>query len=139
MNILFISIAWPAPGNRNLYSDLMDEFVLQGHRVHVAGTHHKSKESKVDLSEENGIRVLRIHSGKIMKTSYFQKAISLLTLGRKFRLAISRHFGSEQYDLILAPTPPITLSVLYKKLKRKYQASFYLLLKDIWPQGAVDL
>lgn len=139
MNILFISIAWPAPGNRNLYSDLMDEFVQQGHRVHVAGTHHPSSENKVDLSEENRISVLRIHSGQIMKTSYLRKALNLLTLGRKFRLAISRHFGNERYDLIIAPTPPITLSVLYKNLKRKYRAPFYLLLKDIWPQGSVDL
>ncbi len=84
MNIPFISIAWPAPGNRNLYSDLMDEFVLQGHMVHVAGTHHKSSEGKLDLNEENGIRVLRIHSWKIMKTSYLRKALSLLTLGEAY-------------------------------------------------------
>lgn len=139
MNILFISIAWPAPGNRNLYSDLMDEFVLQGHRVQVAGTHHKSSENNKDLSEENGIQVLRIHSGQIMKTSYLRKAVALLTLGRKFRKAIDRYYGKEHLDLIIAPTPPITLSVLYKKLKRRYDAPFYLLLKDIWPQGSVDL
>ena len=138
-NILFISIAWPAPGNRNLYSDLMDEFVLQGHQVYVAGTHHQNSESNQDLSEENGITVLRIHSGRIMKTSYLRKSLALLTLGRKFRKAISRNFGNEDFDLIVGPTPPITLSILYRKLKQKYQAPFYLLLKDIWPQGSVDL
>lgn len=139
MKVLFISIAWPVPGNRNLYSDLMDEFVIQGHRVHVAGTHHPKSEHKVDLSEENGITVLRIHTGQIMKTSYVRKAIALLTLGRKFRKAIEKHFGKEHFDLIIAPTPPITLSLLYRKLKRKFGSSFYLLLKDIWPQGSVDL
>jgi glycosyltransferase involved in cell wall biosynthesis len=138
-NILFITIAWPAPGNRNLYSDLMDEFVLQGHRVHVVGTHHKNSESKEDLSEENGITVLRIHSGQIMKTSYLRKALALLTLGSKFRKAINKHYGNEQFDLLISPTPPITLSVLYKRLKRLYKVPFYLLLKDIWPQGSVDL
>ncbi|RLD86986.1 MAG: hypothetical protein DRJ29_18515 [Bacteroidetes bacterium] len=139
MNVLFISIAWPAPGNRNLYSDLMDEFALHGHRVHVAATRYDNEEGGEELSEENGIKVLRIHSGKIMKTSYLKKATVLLTLGRKLRLAISRSYGNEHYDLIIAPTPPITLSILYKKLKRKYQAPFYLMLKDIWPQGSVDL
>lgn len=138
MNILFISIAWPAPGNQNLYSNLMDEFVLHGHSVSVAATHHENAQSERDLTEENGISVLRIHSGKIMKTSYLKKAIVLLTLGGKLKKAIYRNFGNERFDLIIAPTPPITLSVLYKKLKRKYQASFYLLLKDIWPQDAVD-
>jgi len=138
MNVLFITIAWPAPGNKNLYSDLMDEFVRHGHRVHVAATRYDEVDSREILTEENGIRVLRIRSGKIMKTSYLRKAMALLTLGRKFRLSINRNFGKEHYDLLIAPTPPITLSVLYRQLKRSYKASFYLLLKDIWPQGSLD-
>jgi glycosyltransferase involved in cell wall biosynthesis len=139
MDVLFISIAWPAPGNRNLYSDLMDEFVQRGHRVHVAATRYDSDTGGEEIREENGIRVLRIHSGKIMKTSYLKKALALFTLGGKMRRAIHRHYGKEHYDLLIAPTPPITLSILYRKLKRKYRASFYLLLKDIWPQGSLDL
>jgi glycosyltransferase involved in cell wall biosynthesis len=138
MNILFISIAWPATGNNNLYSNLMDEFVSKGHRVHVAATRYDDEGGREAITEENGIRIMRIHSGKIMKTSYLRKAIVLLTLGSKMRKSIYRNFGTEHYDLIVAPTPPITLSLLYKKLKRRYKASFYLLLKDIWPQGSLD-
>lgn len=138
MNILFISIAWPSPGKKNLYSDLMDEFVLHGHRVHVAATHRENSENKEERTEEKGISVLRIPSGKIMKTSYLRKALSLLTLGSKLKKSIYRSFGDEHYDLILAHTPSITLSILYKRLKRKYRAPLYLMLKDIWPQGSVD-
>ena len=139
MNILFISIAWPKAGERNLYSDLMDEFISKGHRVHVVGTQDKGRESKQELSQENGITVLRVNSGQIRKTSYLRKAVLLLTLGRKIRTAVMEQFGREHYDLIIGPTPSITLSNLYKNLKRYYQAPFYLLLKDIWPQGSVDL
>ncbi len=138
MNILFISIAWPSPGNSNLYSDLMEEFVLHGHRVHVAATHRSDEEHSQDLTEENGITVLRIPAGKIMKTSRIRKAGNLLTLGRKLRKAIYNHFSDDPYDLIIAHTPSITLSVLYRKLKQRYRAPLYLLLKDIWPQGSVD-
>ena len=139
MNILFISIAWPSQGEKNLYTDLMGEFVLRGHRVHVVGTRDRKNQDQNALSQENGMSVLRIDSGQIRKTSYLKKASILLTLGTKMWKAIQRNFGEEQYDLILAPTPTITLSVLYKKLKRKYQAPFYLMLKDMWPQGSVDL
>lgn len=138
MNILFISIAWPAPGNANLYSNLMDEFVMHGHQVHVAATHRSDEEGVQTLTEENGIRVLRIPSGKIMKTSRLRKAGSLLTLGGKLKKAIGSNFGEEQFDLILTHTPSITLSVLYRRLKLKYGARLYVLLKDIWPQGSVD-
>lgn len=127
------------PGERNLYSDLMDEFTAKGHQVFVAGTIQSDTEHKSILTEEKGIRVLRIPSGKIMKTSHFKKAKSLLSLGSKFNRSILKHFGEETFHLIIAPTPPITLSYLFRKLKRRYKASFYLLVKDIWPQGSVDL
>ncbi len=139
MKLLFISIAWPLPGERNLYTDLMDEFIMHGHQVYVVGTRIQTKGESPVLSEENGKSVLRIHSGQIRKTSYIRKAAILLTLGGKVWEAINRHFAETQFDLILAPTPPITLSRTYKKLIKYYKAPFYLLLKDIWPQGSVDL
>lgn len=138
MNILFISIAWPHTGGRNLYTDLMDEFVQNGHNVYVVGTKN-SENHKSDLSIENGIHVLRVHSGQIRKASYLRKIRSLLTLGTKMSISVNEHFHTTKIDLIIAPTPPVTLSFLFRKLKKKFNASFYLLLKDIWPQGSVDL
>ena len=139
MNILFISIAWPSPAEKNLYTDLMDEFVANGHTVSVIGTHNSENQIKDELTFENGIRVLRIVSGKIRKTSHLRKAVSLLTLNRRILSAIEKYLEKERFDLIIGPTPPVTLSSLFKKLKKKYNAPFYLLLKDIWPQGSVDL
>ena len=139
MNVLFISIAWPSPGEKNLYTDLMDEFVMNGHTVFVIGTHNSEKKQEDELTVECGIRVLRIVSGKIRKTSHLRKAVSLLTLNRKILSAIKKNLGREHFDLIIGPTPPVTLSSLYRKLKLMYNAPFYLLLKDIWPQGSVDL
>jgi glycosyltransferase involved in cell wall biosynthesis len=139
MNILFISIAWPPSGERNLYTDLMDEFVLNGHKVYAVGTHISKNLPKTEMKEENGITVLRIYSGKIRKTSYIRKATSLLNLNGRIWRALKKNLGGKSIDLIIGPTPPITLSQLFKKLKKKYNAPFYLLLKDIWPQGSVDL
>jgi len=41
--------------------------------------------------------------------------------------------------LILYSTPPITFTYLIKRLKKASNAKTYLLLKDIFPQNAVDL
>lgn len=138
MNILFISIAWPQQGKRNLYSDLMEEFVRQGHKVFVIGTHNSVNTKNSTISIEKEISVVRINSGKIRKATYLRKFMSLYTLGSKYSRAIDQFFRDARFDLIIAPTPPITLSGLYKKLKKHHKASFYLLLKDIWPQGSVD-
>lgn len=139
MHILFISIAWPEPGQKNLYTDLMQEFIRNGNIIDVVGTQSSDKETKFELRKENEINVLRVYSPMIRKASYFRKIVSLLTLGSRLREAIENTFKDKQYNLIIAPTPPITLSGLYVRLKRKYAAPFYLLLKDIWPQGSVDL
>lgn len=139
MKILFISIAWPSPGERNLYSDLMDEFVMNGHSVTVVGTCDSELQLIDKLNIENGIRVLRIVSGKIRKASHLKKALSLFTLNSRIINAIKKHLGQEIFDLIIGTTPPVTLSLLFKRLKKIYHAQFYLLLKDIWPQGSVDL
>jgi glycosyltransferase involved in cell wall biosynthesis len=117
----------------------MDEFISHGHRVHVVGTQEKNNGEDCRPGEENGLTVLRVFSGQIRKTGYLKKASRLFTLGGKLWKAIHEHLKDEHYDLILGPTPPITLSILYKKLKKHYKAPFYLLLKDIWPQGSVDL
>lgn len=138
MKILFVTIAWPSTGERNLYTDLMDEFVLNGHTVTIVGT-HSGGHIKDELNTENGIKVLRIKSGKIRKVSHLRKAFSLLTLNKRFMQALRKDLGEESFDLIIGTTPPVTLSPLFKKLKKIYNAHFYLLLKDIWPQGSVDL
>lgn len=139
MNILFISIAWPGKGERNLYTDLIDEFIHRGNNVCVAGTSDLKLKTYQEVSIEDGINVLRVRTIKIRKTSHIKKVIALITLSRKMQQAIHRHFGNNKFDLIIGATPPVTLSTLYVNLKRLYRAPFYLLLKDIWPQGSVDL
>lgn len=115
----------------------MDEFVTGGHKVVVVCTTEEQK-VKPELQVEEGKTVLRVPSGKIRKASYTRKILSLFTLEPKIRLAINAHLKNIDFDLILGCTPSITLSRLYPKIKRKYKAPFYLMLKDIWPQGSVD-
>lgn len=136
--ILFISIAWPDKGNRNLYKDLMDEFRDHGHKVFVVCSDEKLL-AKSHYEEEDGINVLRVKTLKLTKTGILDKALALTTLGYRLKKQINKHFQNNQFDLIIFPTPPITLSRFLKNIKRKYNAKLYLLLKDIWPYGFRDL
>jgi len=137
LNVLFITIAWPDRGNRNLYSDLMHEFKREGHEVCVA--YADENIDRPQLHEEEGINVLRFPTFKIRKAGKFKKALSLAFLGSNFKRYIKKHFPDRSFDLLIGHTPPITLSGLMKYLKNKYNAFFYLLLKDIWPHSSVDL
>ena len=56
-----------------------------------------------------------------------------------FKKALRKHFKNIHFDLILYPTPPITLANTIAWAKKQYKARTYLMLKDIFPQNAVDL
>lgn len=138
MNVLFITMAWPEEGEDNLYTDLMLEFVEGGHQVTVASVNEK-KNHRTYLSNENNIDVLRVKIGEIQKCNKYLKVIHSFVAGPKIYYALGKYLKNQKYDLILFSTPPITLSPFVYLLKIKHHAKLYLLLKDIWPQDAVDL
>jgi glycosyltransferase involved in cell wall biosynthesis len=138
MKILFVTIAWPETGRRNLYTDLMSEFSDRGHDVTVVCNTEKKNEMTYSFGIENGIQVLRIRTGRIKKAHIIQKALSLFFLSGKFKKGVVRYLSDFEFNLILFNTPPVTLSNFLMFLKKHYSASIYVLLKDMWPYGFVD-
>lgn len=140
MNVLFITIgAVYNFNNSGAYTDLLKHFGKEGHDVYVVGAIEKRNNQGTTVSVEHGINVLRVKVGNITKTNLIEKGISTLIIGSLYEKAIQRYWSDKQFDLIIYTTPPITIGKLVAKLKRKYNAFTYLLLKDIFPQNAVDI
>jgi glycosyltransferase involved in cell wall biosynthesis len=91
------------------------------------------------LTEEDGCKILSIWTPNLQKTNLFEKTISTLSIEYLYTKAYNKFFQEQKFDLILYPTPPITFTNLIKYIKSKTDAKTYLLLKDIFPQNAVDL
>lgn len=138
MNVLFITVAWPAPGSYNLYSDLMLEFKEHGHCVYAVSL-SATNDGKTIETIENGLHTLRVDSGNVQKTNKYLKVINSFLGGSRIRKAIKQFYGDISFDLIIFTTPPITMTLDVIRLKKHYKASLYLLLKDIWPQDTVDI
>lgn len=139
MNILFLTLVWPESDERHFFSDLMEEFRNAGHLVYVVGARERRVGKPTESSFENGIHVLRVRCGNIQKTNNIEKGISSVFLGYRMHKEIKKYFSGVRFDLILYCIPPVTLAATIGILKKKYNSKTYLLLKDIWPQGAVDL
>ena len=140
MKVIFLSISYSENDHISFYEELLQEFVANGHEVFVACASEKRKERDTGISDERGIHVLRIKTGNITgNVNIIEKGISTVMIDNKFQKAIAQYFSTEQFDLILYPTPPITLVGTVAYLKKKSNAVSYLLLKDIFPQNAVDL
>ena len=90
------------------------------------------------MKEKNAM-ILKIKIGNIQKTNLIEKGISTITLEYIFIHAIKKYFANVKFNLVLYSTPPITLQKAVEYVKKRDQAQTYLLLKDIFPQNAVDL
>jgi len=120
-----------------MYSDLITEFIENGHSVYPVATALLKGPSKVSI--ENGIKVLRVNTLPLFNVNSIRKGIANVMLPFQYKNAIRNFYKGIHFDLIIIPTPPITLVNLVKPLKKKHDALFYLILRDIFPQNAVDL
>ena len=140
MNILFLSIGeFDSIYQREIYPDLLREFVKHGHEVYVVSSSEKRRGKQTELVDEGHAHLLKVRIGNITKTNLFEKGISTIMISIHYKHAIKRYLSNKKIDLIMYSTPPITLDGVVKYAKNYYGAPTYLLLKDIFPQNAVDL
>ena len=122
-----------------MYPDLLRCFTNHGHHVLVICARERRHGLPTQITKECDIDVLRIRTGNITKTNILEKGITTIIIGTQFKLAIKKHVRDIKFDLILYATPPITLVNTIRYIKKRDQACAYLMLKDIFPQNALDL
>lgn len=140
MNILLVSLTFSNTKHISMYEEQLDVFVKNGHKVFVACSNDSRSNEPNGVQKWNNMTVLRVKTGDITgTTNVIKKGLATLSIDYHFKKAIKKYFKNEKFDLILYPTPPITLANTIAWAKKYYGAKTYLMLKDIFPQNAVDL
>ena len=140
MKLLFLTLLdFKSIEERNIYTDLLREFRKNGHEVYVISPVERKKKQKTHLIEENGATILKLKIGNTQKTNIIEKGISTVLLEPTFIRGIKEYFSHIKFDLVLYSTPPITFCGAIEYVKKRDNARTYLLLKDIFPQNAVDM
>lgn len=140
MNILFLTLNRVSDlSERGIYTDLMREFICHGHRVYMVVPAERRFHESTSIKESCGAQILRVKTLNIQKSNVVEKGIGTLLLEMQYQCAIKRYWKDIRFDLILYSTPPITFNRVISSQKRRCKAKSYLLLKDIFPQNAVDL
>lgn len=124
---------------RGIYHDLLREFANNGYIVTVVCPVERSTNISTRIIKNSNFTILQVKTLNIQKCNVFEKGLSTLILNFLFKMAIRKYVLDDKFDIILYSTPPITLTNLISWLKSKNDAKTYLLLKDIFPQNAVDL
>lgn len=140
MNVLFLTLFdFLSIDETGIYTDLLREFVRAGHKVCIISPTEKRKKNLTQYIDNGQVKILKLQIGNIQKTNLLEKGISTFTLELKFTNAIKKYYNDVRFDLVLYSTPPITLQKAVKFVKDRDHAKTYLMLKDIFPQNAVDL
>ena len=140
MNILFLTLSnLKDIGQRGIYTDLCRELVAQGNRLYIASPTERRNNEKTHLIKGAGFQILKVKTLNIQKTNVIEKGIGTLLLETQFNKTIKKYWKDIKFDIVIYSTPPITFNKVVKFIKGKFGAKSYLLLKDIFPQNAVDL
>ena len=140
MNILFLTIgSMENIENKGIYTDLLRQFKDNGHNIYTVSPYEKRKGLKTVLIEQNGFSMLHVKIGNITTCGIIEKGISTVLIESQFISAIKKYFRNIRFDLVIYSTPPITFANVISYIKKRDGAKSYLLLKDIFPQNAVDM
>ena len=141
MNVLFLTLSRITDvRTRSLYPDLMRKFRDEGHDVYIVTPHERRFGKKTELVDSDGVKILGVKTLNIQKTNVVEKGIGTLLIESQYKAAIKKYLSEIRFDLVLYSTPPITFTSVIKFLKKQNpQVISYLLLKDIFPQNAVDI
>ncbi len=140
MNILFLSIGrLDNINNRGIYTDLLRELRSRGHNIYVCCGRPKREGLPTECVVEDGVTFVRTRTGNLTESNKIEKGIATLMLEGQFKSAIKKYLSDVKFDLVLYSTPPITLKGVVEFVKKRDGAKTYLLLKDIFPQNAVDI
>lgn len=141
MNVIFLTMAPIADVNvREIYPDLLRYFVGQGHQVYIVSPRDRRLGIETYMQKDGDVNYLGVKTLNLQKTNVIEKGVGQVLVSSQFKRAIKKYWGNIRFDLILYATPPITLQGVVQWLKKKDpQAMTYLMLKDIFPQNAIDI
>jgi len=137
--LLFVVYYFPSTASSaKLIYDLALEFKKMGHSVTVVAP-DDSISSSFTYNIESGIEVIRIRTYKIKGAARLLRGFNELILSTTIWRKAKKYFLRNRFDLIAYYSPTIFFGPLIARLKKLYNCSAYLILRDIFPQWAVDV
>jgi len=128
-------------------SELAECLVHRGNAVTVLTIQPDGRTSSEDSGKEfseseiiEGVKVLRVSVPSMHPKNLFLRGVNTL-LGSRLLSIKSRKLleENEGFDAVLFYSPPITLIDTAAKIAGKHSAKLLMILRDLFPQNAVDL
>ncbi len=142
MHVLMVTDAYPPLRTScavQMY-DLGQAFIEQGHQVSIITPSYGLQE-KIKIEIRDGVRLVQVRAFQTKDINYvyrtFAEFINPFLIWHKLKKC--PEFLNAQYDGIIWYSPTIFWGPLIKSLKQQYEIKAYLILRDIFPDWALDL
>ena len=147
MKILLVTDSYPPEirSASHLMKELAQELCDRRHDVTVLTCQPKynladgkSFNNLDNVVQEEGVRVIRVHTPAHHKVNFFVRGLSQLVLPYLFWFK-AKPLLKGKIDSVIVYSPPLTLWRVGLFAKNKFKAKFILNVQDIFPQNAIDL
>ncbi len=119
--------------------DLSREFVRQGHALTVL-LPSTDQDEPWSIEEFDGVQVLRLKAPRIKDIGYVRRTLGEFAMPfAMFRQFLKSPLASERWDGVVWYAPSIFHGPLASALKSRSNCKGYLIIRDIFPEWAVDV
>jgi glycosyltransferase involved in cell wall biosynthesis len=120
--------------------DLAQAYIEEGHQVTVITPDSTPKEN-IRITQQDGVRLVQVKAFETKDINYVSRTLAefINPFLIWHKLKKSAEFINTQYDGIIWYSPTIFWGPLIKRLKGQYKIKAYLILRDIFPDWALDL
>lgn len=118
--------------------ELAKELVSKGHKVTVITPHFNNNTSSFLLNTYEGITLWRFKSGRTRGVGKIRRAINESFFSFHAWRLIRKMVNEDTFDGIIYYSPSIFFGPLVARLKKRCNCMSYLVLRDFFPQWAVD-
>ena len=119
--------------------DLTEEFVRQGVSLLVI-VPDANISNAWELEEINSVQLLRLKSPRIKGVGYVRRTLAEMVMPFKMISGLQKSpFANAKWEGIVFYSPSIFHGPLISKLKKSNDSKVYLIIRDIFPDWALDL
>ena len=90
------------------------------------------------FSIEKNVRVIRVKTPPMKNKNHILRGLIDLILPHIFITQIRKYFKGK-FDVVIVSTPPLSLAVLGKMIKKNFTSKYILFVQDIYPQSLIDI
>ena len=121
-----------------MFHELAVDFIAKGHQVTVITPNVNVGADKFNVSQLDGVNIWHFANGPVKDIGKIKRAINETLMSFNAWNAIASRIEENTFDGVVYYSPSIFFGKLVNNIRKKCKCRSYLILRDLFPQWAID-